>query len=51
MKTCSIYSLPLKFRYSILSVCDDNDFPKVLIIGHWCFTVWTKHDPVMVEKL
>lgn len=49
--TCSIYSLPLRYRYAIFAVCDDFDFPKVIIIGHWRFTVWTKLDPVSIEKI
>lgn len=49
--TRSLYSLPRKYMYAILKLCDDNDFPKSVIIQHWRFTFWTKHDPVMIEKL
>ena len=49
--TRSLWSLPRKYTLTILSLCDDNDFPKVVIIQRWRFTFWTKHDPVMIEKL
>ena len=49
--TRSMYSLPRKYLKTLLAVCDDTDFPKVVVIGHWRFTVWTKTDPVSVEKL
>lgn len=49
--TRSMYSLPRKYLNAILAVCDDTDFPKVVIIGHLRFTVWTKTDPVAVEKI
>ena len=49
--TLSMYSLPRKFLKILLSVCDDTDFPKVVIIQHWRFTVWTKKDPIAVEKI
>lgn len=49
--TRSMYSLPRKYLKVILSVCDDTDFPKVVIIRHFLFTVWTINDPVAVEKI
>lgn len=49
--TRSIYSLSLKYRYAILAVCDDTDFPKTVVIGRWRFTVWTKYDPVAIEHI
>lgn len=49
--TRSMYSLPRKYLKVILSACDDTDFAKVVIIGHWRFTVWTKFDPISVEKI
>ena len=49
--TRSIYSLPRKYLKVILSVCDDTDFANVVTIGHWRFTVWTKTDPVSVERI
>lgn len=49
--TRSLYSLPLKYRYAILKLSDDSDFPKSVIIQRWRFTFWTKSDPVMIEKL
>ena len=49
--TRSLYSLPRKYMYIILSLCDDSDFPKTVILQRWRFTFWTKNDPVMIEKL
>ena len=49
--TRSLWSLPRKYMLWILSLCDDSDFAKVVIINHWRFTFWTKHDPVMIEKV
>lgn len=49
--TRSMYSLPRKYLKVILSLCDDSDFPKSVIIHRLRFTVWTKFDPVMIEKL
>lgn len=49
--TRSMYSLPRKYLKAILAVCDDTDFPKVVIISCWRFTVWTKLDPVSIEKI
>ncbi len=49
--TRSLWSLPRKYSLRILSLCDDNDFPKVVILQRWRFTFWTKYDPVMIEKL
>lgn len=49
--TRSIYSLPRKYMSAILAVCDDADFAKIVVIGHWRFTVWTKYDPVAIDKL
>lgn len=49
--TRSMYSLPRKYLKTLLAVCDDTDFPKVVIIGHLLFTVWTRLDPVSIEKI
>lgn len=45
----SLWSLPRKYMLRILSLCDDNDFPKTVTIQRWRFTFWTKHDPIMIE--
>lgn len=47
----SMYSLPRKYVKTLLSLCDESDFPKSVVIGRWRFTVWTKSDPIMVEKM
>ena len=49
--TRSLYSLPRKYLKVILSVCDDTDLANVVIIGHLRFTVWTKNDPILVERI
>ena len=49
--TKDIYSLPRKLMYSIFSLCDDTDFPQIIIWHSYRVTFWTKHDPVMIEKL
>ena len=46
-----LYTLPRKLMYTIFSLCDDTDFPKVILWGHNRVTFWTKYDPVMIEKL
>lgn len=49
--TKDLYNLPRKLMYTIFSLCDDTDFPQVIIWGHFRVTFWTKFDPVMIEKL
>lgn len=54
MESCytkDIYCLPRKLRSAICSLCDNTDFPQIIIWHLYRVTFWTKFDPVMIEKL